>query len=99
VQTERRKLRQRRVPSSQLGRVMGFAGLGARLAAGTAVDSITSIFRCANLLHSCRPATIQTSLRYCNANDKPAAGGSSGHIQQSGSFMAHGSSHYTAGAA
>ena len=25
---------------------MGFAGLGARLAAGTAVDSIASMFRC-----------------------------------------------------
>lgn len=45
AQADRRKLRQRRVPSSQLGRVMGFAGLGARLAVGTAVDSFTNMFK------------------------------------------------------
>lgn len=42
--TVRRKLRQRRVPSSQLGRVAGFAGLGASLAFGTVKDSVFNFF-------------------------------------------------------
>ena len=63
VQAERQKLRQRRVPSSQLGRVMGFAGLGARLAAGTAIDSITSMFRCVSPSRCRRPVALTMLLR------------------------------------
>ncbi len=58
----RRKLRQRRVPSSQIGRVMGFAGLGARLAAGTLGDSISNMFRCPHLfLKGC---SVQGEIRH-----------------------------------
>ncbi|KAK9815604.1 hypothetical protein WJX72_006628 [[Myrmecia] bisecta] len=41
----RRKLRERRVPSSPLGRVMGFAGLGASLVYGTVADQVGQFFR------------------------------------------------------
>lgn len=40
----RRKLRERRVPSSPLGRVMGFAQLGASLVYGTMSDSVSNYF-------------------------------------------------------
>ena len=40
----RRKLRERRVPSSPLGRVMGFAQLGASLVYGTMSDSVSQYF-------------------------------------------------------
>ena len=40
----RRKLRERRVPSSPLGRVMGFAQLGASLVYGTMSDSVQQYF-------------------------------------------------------
>ena len=41
----RRKLRERRVPSSAIGRAWGFAQLGASLALGTASDSVSAYFR------------------------------------------------------
>lgn len=41
----RRKLRERRVPSSPIGRVMGFAQLGASLVYGTMSDSVSQYFR------------------------------------------------------
>ena len=40
-----RKPRERRVPSSPFGRVMGFAGLGASLVAGTMRDSVAGYFQ------------------------------------------------------
>ncbi len=40
----RRKLRERRVPSSPFGRVMGFAQLGASLVYGTMSDSVSQYF-------------------------------------------------------
>ena len=40
----KRKPRERRVPSSPFGRVMGFAGLGASLVAGTVRDSVAGYF-------------------------------------------------------
>jgi len=40
----RRKLRERRVPSSPFGRVMGFAQLGASLVYGTMSDSVSNYF-------------------------------------------------------
>ena len=40
----RRKLRERRVPSSPFGRVMGFAQLGASLVYGTISDSVSQYF-------------------------------------------------------
>lgn len=39
-----RKLRERRVPSSPFGRVMGFAQLGASLVYGTMSDSVSQYF-------------------------------------------------------
>lgn len=39
----KRKLRERRVPSSPLGRVFGFAQLGAGLAWGSVTDSVSSV--------------------------------------------------------
>ena len=41
----RRKLRERRVPSSPIGRVFGFAQLGASLVYGTMSDSVSQYFR------------------------------------------------------
>lgn len=41
----RRKLRERRVPSSPMGRVMGFAQLGASLVYGTLSDQVSQYFR------------------------------------------------------
>ncbi len=41
----RRKLRERRVPSSPIGRAMGFAQLGASLVYGTVSDSVQQYFR------------------------------------------------------
>ena len=41
----RRKLRERRVPSSPIGRAMGFAQLGASLVYGTVSDSVSQYFR------------------------------------------------------
>ena len=41
----RRKLRERRVPSSPVGRVMGFAQLGASLVYGTVSDQVSQYFR------------------------------------------------------
>ncbi len=41
----KRKPRERRVPSSPFGRVMGFAGLGASLVAGTVRDSVAGYFQ------------------------------------------------------
>jgi hypothetical protein len=41
----RRKLKERRVPSSALGRVMGFAQLGARLVYGSVSDQVSQYFR------------------------------------------------------
>lgn len=41
----RRKLRERRVPSSPIGRAMGFAQLGASLVYGTMSDSVSQYFR------------------------------------------------------
>jgi hypothetical protein len=41
----KRKLRERRVPSSPMGRVMGFAQLGASLVYGTVSDQVSQYFR------------------------------------------------------
>ena len=41
----RRRLRERRVPSSPIGRVFGFAQLGASLVYGTMSDSVSQYFR------------------------------------------------------
>ena len=41
----KRKPRERRVPASPFGRVMGFAGLGASLVAGTVRDSVAGYFQ------------------------------------------------------
>ena len=41
----RRRLRERRVPSSPMGRVFGFAQLGASLVYGTVSDSVSQYFR------------------------------------------------------
>lgn len=40
--------RERKVPSTQIGRVLGFAGLGANLAYGAVQDGLTSFFRSDN---------------------------------------------------
>ena len=62
----KRKLRERAVPASPMGRIFGFAQLGAGLAYGSVTDSVSRV-RCCTSCIEANTAAVMAKLGPCSA--------------------------------